>query len=69
MSAGSGDDQAGRRPLLVNGAFGSITDLVAAQLLRQVSSYYADVRVDDPSGGYTLIAVANGPCANVPVAG
>ena len=48
--------------------FASITDLVAAQFLRQVSSYYADVRVDDPPGGYTLIAVAVGPCANVPVA-
>jgi hypothetical protein len=53
----------------LNGNFGSMTDLVAAQFLRQVSSYYADVQVDEPPGGYTLIAVANGPCANVPVAG
>jgi hypothetical protein len=53
----------------LNGTFGSMTDLVAAQFLHQVSSYYADVQVDDPPGGYTLIAVANGPCANVPVAG
>jgi hypothetical protein len=53
----------------VNGAFGSITDLVGAQFLRQVSSYYADVRIDEPPGGYTLVAVPSGPCANVPVAG
>ena len=53
----------------VNGGFASMSDLVASQYLRQVSSYYADVRIDDPPGGYTLVAVANGPCANVPVAG
>ena len=53
----------------VNGGFASMSDLVASQYLRQVSSYYADVRIDDPPGGYTLVAVPTGPCANVPVAG
>jgi hypothetical protein len=53
----------------VNGGFAAMSDLVSSQYLRQVSSYYADVRIDDPPGGYTLIAVADGPCANVPVAG
>jgi hypothetical protein len=53
----------------VNGDFATMSDLVAAQYVRQVSSYYADVRVDDPPGGYTLIAVVDGPCANFPVAG
>jgi hypothetical protein len=53
----------------LNGSFATLPELVSAQFLRQVSSYYADVRIDDPPGGYTLVAVANGPCANVPVAG
>jgi hypothetical protein len=53
----------------VNGGFATMSDLVAAQYVRQVSSYYADVRVDDPPGGYTLVAVVSGPCANFPVAG
>jgi hypothetical protein len=53
----------------LNGTYASMTELVSAQFLRQVSSYYSDVRVDDPPGGYTLVAVPSGPCANVPVAG
>ena len=53
----------------VNGGFASMSDLVASRYLRQVSSFYADVRIDDPPGGYTLVAVPSGPCASVPVAG
>ncbi len=53
----------------VNGTFATIPDLVTAQYLRQASSYFSDVRIGYPPGGYTLVAVPSGPCADLPVGG
>ena len=46
-----------------------MTQLVDAGLLRRQSSYFGDVAVDDPPGGYTIVPVESGPCLIVPVVG
>ena len=53
----------------VNGGFTTLPALVSAGYLRTVSAYYSGVEIDSPPGGFTLIAVPSGPCANLPVAG
>ncbi|HEY7106051.1 MAG TPA: hypothetical protein VH986_06595 [Acidimicrobiia bacterium] len=51
----------------VNGAYVSMPDLVSAGFLRNVSTYYSDIILDRPPGGYTIVAVAGGPCGDIPV--
>ena len=51
----------------VNGTYASLGRLVAEQYLRTASTYYVDVKIGTPIGGFTLIAAPDGPCASLPV--
>jgi hypothetical protein len=54
---------------ILNRAYASMGQLIDAGLLRGQSSFFSDVAVDDPPGGYTIVPVDSGPCLIVPVAG
>jgi hypothetical protein len=52
----------------LNGAVGSLDDLVSEGYLRAASENYRAVRVGVPAGGYTLVGVP-GRCVDWPIAG
>lgn len=51
----------------VNGAYATLQQLLIEQFIAAPLTYFTDVKIGTPVGGYTLIAAKNGPCASLPV--